>query len=441
MATVLVLGSGMVVKPLVDYLIDTCGYRTILTDLTSDGAARLLRGRALGVAAAWTAGDAPLLHRLVQEADVVVSMLPPSHHVGVAEACLDHRRHLVTTSYISDAMAALDEPARLSGLVFLNEVGESPGLDHMSVMSLIREAQGRGEEIVGLRSYAGGLPAFRWNTNPWGYKFSWSPRGVFKAAHSAAVYLDRGEPITVAPEDLFDHYRLVDIDGVATFETYPNRDATRYLEPYGLDPSVSLYRGLLRHHGWCATMRAVRAIGLLDDTAVLRLDRMTPARFLAGRMGCDEANLQAATADLLGLRHSDPVMKRLEWLGLFAPTDLMRGEGTALDVFMDVAVRKLAYGPGEQDMVVVHNELICRERTSLRKHTATLTAEGIPGGDSAMSQAVGLTAGIATRIVADGGMTAHGVTGPWHDEIQGRILCEMARRGFAFHRKSMTIEP
>ena len=34
-------------------------------------------------------------------------------------------------------MQALDGPAREKGLVFLNEVGVDPGLDHMSAMRVI----------------------------------------------------------------------------------------------------------------------------------------------------------------------------------------------------------------------------------------------------------------------------------------------------------------
>jgi saccharopine dehydrogenase-like NADP-dependent oxidoreductase len=422
----------MVVKPLVDYLIDTCCYRTVLTDITTEGAARLLHGRELGMPVAWTAGDARLLHQRVQEADIVVSMLPPGLHLEVAEACLAHCRHLVTTSYISDGMAGLQEQAKDRDLVFLNEVGESPGLDHMGALALIAQARGRGEEILELRSYAGGLPAFRSNTNPWGYKFSWSPRGVFKAAQSPAVYLDRGTRMTVKPEDLFGHCRLVEIDGVGSFETYPNRDATRYLAPYGLRPDVSLYRGILRHRGWCAILRALRILGLLDDAVLRKTDGLSYAEFLAGLIGCSAADLRSEVARVLGLELSERVIAQLEWLGLFDMTGLRREEGTALDVFLDLALSRLAYCPGEQDMVAVHNELVGRAGERLTRNTATLMAEGIPDGDSAMARAVGLTAGIATRLVVEGVVTCRGVIGPWEGGIHARLLDEMAGHGFRF---------
>ncbi|MBN1425933.1 saccharopine dehydrogenase NADP-binding domain-containing protein [Candidatus Fermentibacteria bacterium] len=440
MTTALILGSGMVATPLVDYLIDTCRYRVVLTDFSAEGAARIIRGRPLGVPTAWTARDTALLQRLVRDADVVVSMLPPALHPQVAQTCLAHRRHLVTTSYISDAMAALDGEARARNLIFLNEVGESPGLDHMSALALLDDARREGEEILELRSYAGGLPAFRWNTNPWGYKFSWSPRGVFKAVQAPAVYLERGRRIIVASQELFTHPRLADIQKVGVFETYPNRDATRYLEPYGLEPHVSLYRGLLRHRGWCAMMRAIGALGLLDDSEIHRFDRMTHASFLSTLLGCDEGDLQSALARRLGIGPYDPIIERLEWLGLCGSTSPRRAEGTALDIFLDLAVAKLAYGPGEQDMVVVHNEVVSRsEDKTTRRHTATLMAEGVPNGDSAMARAVGLTAGIATKLVVEGAVKARGVLGPFSSELYGPVLDEMATRGFRFavHRSSL----
>lgn len=432
MPAVLVLGSGMVAAPLVDYLLDECRYRVTLTDPSAERAERLIRGRAGGVALAWRAGDASVLHRAVGDVDVVVSVLPPALHLEVAQECLACRRHLVTTSYISDDMAALNEQARERDLLFLHETGESPGLDHMSVMALADRARAAGERVVSVRSFAGGLPTSGSNTNPWGYKFSWSPRGVFMAARTPAAYLERGRRIEVSPDGRIRHCRPVAIEGVGRFEAYPNRDAGRYLRPYGLGPEASLFRGLLRHEGWCRTIHALGTLGLLDDTVTHRTGGMTHGRFLASLLRCQEGRVRVEAARRLGVNVADPVLSRLEWLGLFGDTPVACARGTALDVFLERAVQMLRYAPGEHDMVVVHTEVVGTKDGASTCRTATLVAEGTFPENSAMSCAVGLTAGIATRLVIEGAVGLRGVSGPFSHDIFGPVLDEMAAHGFRF---------
>ena len=57
-----------------------------------------------------------------------------------------------------------------------------PGIDHMTALRLIKGLQGRGGKITRFTSLCGGLPAPEAADNPIGYKFSWSPIGVLRAA-------------------------------------------------------------------------------------------------------------------------------------------------------------------------------------------------------------------------------------------------------------------
>ena len=225
MKKVLVLGAGLVSKPLVDYFIDRCGYQVVVATRTVSKADKIIDGRSLGSSVQWTTDDLPALDQLVKDADLVVSMIPPTMHIPVAKSCIENSTNMVTTSYISPEMAQLDTPAREKGILILNEIGEDPGMDHMGAKKMIDEIHEKKGRVLSLASYGAGLPSFDDNRNPFGYKFSWSPRGVMLAAQTDAAYLDNGKTVSVSGKELFDHHWLVDIKDLGTFETYPNGGA------------------------------------------------------------------------------------------------------------------------------------------------------------------------------------------------------------------------
>ena len=196
MKTVLVLGAGLVTRPLVRYLLDGPGYTVVVASRTASKAEALIDGHPQGIARALNAENVEVLRAMISEADLAISLLPYTYHVQVAELCIETGTDMVTTSYVSPAMRALDGRARAANIIILNEIGVDPGIDHMSAMKIIHHVQQNGGEITSFRSWCGGLPAPEANTNPFGYKFSWSPRGVLLAGRNAAHYLEDGEEIS-----------------------------------------------------------------------------------------------------------------------------------------------------------------------------------------------------------------------------------------------------
>ena len=86
----------------------------------------------------------------------------------------------------------------IAGISILNEVGLDPGMDHMSAMKIIEDIQARGGEVTTFSSVCGGLPAPEAANNPLMYKFSWSPMGVLMASQNDAVYMRKGNVISVS---------------------------------------------------------------------------------------------------------------------------------------------------------------------------------------------------------------------------------------------------
>ncbi len=433
---VLVLGAGLVARPLVRYLLDK-GHALTLGNLERAPALALLDGHPAGEAVALDVGDAAALARLVESADLVVSLLPATRHLEVARHCLEQRRHLITASYISPEMRDLDAQARALGLLFLNECGLDPGIDHMSAMQIIHQVRAAGGHIASFVSWCGGLPAPEADTNPWRYKFSWSPRGVLVAAMSHARWLEEGVERRIEAGRLFVNHRPVVVPGAGTFEGYPNRDSTGYISSYGLDKTRTMLRGTLRLSGHCARWNLLVRLGLLAAQPPLELAGRTYAQLLRAELGC-EGDLETALAERLGLEPGSEELAALRWLGLFEEQPVPLAEGAWIDVLADAMQRRMKFEPGERDLIVLKHEFVAEypERNHRERIVSSLVDYGIPGGDSAMARTVSLPAAIAAHRVLTGELTLQGVLRPVMPEIYVPILAELSELGIVVRETS-----
>ncbi len=430
MSRILVLGAGLVARPLVQYLLDQPDFQVTVASRTVEKARALIGDRPNGRALAFDIEREPEhLDDLVAGADLAVSMLPYIHHLQVAQACLRHRRHLVTTSYVKDEMRALDGAARQAGVLFLNEIGLDPGIDHMSAMRIIDRVHAGGGQVVSFRSYCGGLPAPEANTNPFGYKFSWSPRGVLLAGRNDARYLEDGQVVEVPNRRLFATRHTVPVEGVGDLEAYPNRDSLPYIQLYGIPEARTMYRGTLRYPGWCETWQKFVELGLLDLTEREDLAGMTYRQLLAHLIGRPEtSDLRRDLAVHLNIPADSPILDRFEWLGLLSD-DPLPPERTILDVLAVRMQEKLRYAPGERDMVVLLHEFVAEYPDRRERIRSWLVDFGIPHGDTAMARTVGLPTAIATRLILQGVIRLTGVHIPVLPEIYGPVLTELEERG------------
>jgi saccharopine dehydrogenase-like NADP-dependent oxidoreductase len=426
MKRVLVLGAGLVSRPLVHYLTDQPDLQVTLASRTVSKAEALVAGRERGAAVKLDVADESALESLIEDHDLAVSLLPATEHVKVAKLCLKHGKHMSTTSYISPEMTALDAPAREANLTFLNECGVDPGIDHMSAMRVIHRAEAEGARVVSFRSYCGGLPAPEANTNPIGYKFSWAPRGVLVAATHPGHYLEDGRLVDVPGDELFAEPELVDVPGAGEFEGYPNRDSLPYREMYGLEDVRTMFRGTLRHLGHCEAWYHWVKLGLFG-TETRDLAGLTYRGWMEGLAGGTLA--EAKLAAKRGLPVDHPAIAKLAWLGLFEDEPLPMAEGGNVDVMAARMRERCAFGPDERDLIVLQHEFVIEAAAGPRRAYSTLIDFGIPGGDSAMARTVSLPVAIATRLILQGEVTERGVIAPIRPAVYNRILDELEQLG------------
>ena len=439
MKNVLVLGAGLVSRPLVRYLLDVPDFQVKVATRTVSKAEKIIDRHPRGTALALNVNNTGELRDLVKGCDLAISLLPYTFHVKVAEMCIEFKKMMVTTSYISDAMKALDEKARQAGIIILNEIGVDPGIDHMSAMRIIHHVENTGGKVLSFRSYCGGLPAPEANTNPFGYKFSWSPRGVLMAGRNNAKYMKEGQIIEIEGKNLFKNHWPLNIEGEPPFETYPNRNSLPYLEIYGLEHARTMFRGTIRNIGWCDTLYCIVKLGLLSDEERTDFAGLTYAQLMSKMVNAPVgSSVKDAVQKFLDDDASDQVMDMFEWLGLFSEKALP-AENTLLDIMTATFLEKMPYEVGERDIIVLYHDFLAEWPDHKKRITSTLVDYGITGGDSSMARTVSLPAAIATKLILQNKIKITGVHAPVVPEIYEPVLDELEKMNIVCKEKEYSV--
>jgi len=437
MKKVLVLGAGMVSRPLMRYLLARPDLEVTVADADGGRAASLVAGSAGSRSLTLDARDLAAVGGLVDDCDLVVSLLPPALEPAVTRLAVERRKDMVSASQRDEAgMDALDGPARAAGVTLLPEVGLDPGLDHMAISRMVARVRARGGRVVACRSYCGGLSAPEANTNCWDYKFSWNPMGAVEASLLDARYLRDGREVSVPNKELFANHFLVPIPGFDELEAHFNGDSLPYVGIYGLEGVRDLLRATLRYPGWAFTMRQVQKLAY-NSTAAMDTTPATYAALTRRLAGVNEGDdLVAGLARFLDVDVQSAVVERLVWLGLTADDPVAwrpDQEHTPLNALANRMLEKMMFADGERDLSVLHNAIEAVYPSGERERsTATLIAYGDPDGDSSMALTVGTPAAIAATLVLDGSVPEKGLVMPVLPHIYDPILDELATLGVAF---------
>ncbi|ORZ00118.1 Saccharopine dehydrogenase-domain-containing protein [Syncephalastrum racemosum] len=434
---VLLLGSGMVTAPLVRHLMRRPDVHVVVASNAVEEARALAAQQSAEEGARGTMeavtldiSNAAQLTSLISKSDIVVSLVPAFLHAQVAQTCIEQKKHMVTASYVSPEMQALDTPAKEAGVTIMNEVGLDPGIDHMSAMKIIDEAKAEGKKIRSFVSWCGGLPAPEASNLPFSYKFSWSPRGVLTASQNEAIYLHKGKQVQIAGAELL-QYPFENVHtafpGFA-FEGLANRNALGYADIYGLgslNDMDTMFRGTLRYKGYSDLMYAFKRLGFLDLNPMANQKNITNwPSYLEQRTG-DLSN--GALAERLGVDRHHAIVERvheaLDFLAADKTAPYAQQATTPLDAFSALLAHRLQYLPGERDMVAMHHAFEVEDPKTNRMEsiTSSLVQYANPLG-TAMARTVGVPAAMATELILDNRIPEHGVLRPTMPHVYRPIL-------------------
>jgi len=434
MKKVLVLGAGMVSKPIIQYLLGK-GIGVVVASPMKERADEIIGGNPLGSSVDWSMENKEMLDALVAGTDITVSLLPYAFHSDVALVCLRNRKSLVTTSYVQPGIRALDSEARNAGIIFLNETGLDPGIDHMSAMKIIDHIHGSGGKVAKFYSLCGALPAPEAADNPMKYKFSWSPKGVILASRNSALYLKDGHKVSIEPVNLFKDRFLFDFPGVGELEVYPNRDSLSYIDIYKIPEVTTMYRGTFRYPGWCETLDLMKQLNMLDDSKG-DYRGMSFSGFLAERAGLDKNGLRNSLAEKFRLQYDSVALKSLEFLGFFSDEQMNYGTTSPFEIVSDRMIERMGLRSGERDMVVMQH-IFLAEYPDGRKEVirSSMLDFGSVSTDTAISRTVALPAAIAVQMILEKKINLAGVYRPVIPEIYEPVLNELKKLGIEMNEE------
>ena len=438
MKNLLIIGAGRSATVLINYILEQArqhNFFVTVADADLELAKKKIHDHPNG-RATWLDASKPNDRRdVIQRHDVVVSLLPPQMHLEVAQDCIVLGKHMVTASYVSKQVFRLGDEARQRALVFMNELGLDPGIDHMSAMQRIHQIKEKGGKITAFYSYTGGLVAPESDDNPWHYKFSWNPRNVVLAGQGTAQFLEDGKLKYIPYRRLFRQYRLVDIPGMGQWEVYANRDSLLYKDAYGLQDIQTLFRGTIRHRGFCDAWNALVRIGLTDATfPIVDSDKLTCHDLMEAFLGISRhtGSVKDRIAKLIEVEPESEVMQKLEWLGLFSKKRIKVNNGTPALILEELLLEKWALQPQDKDMVIMQHVFEYELQRKKRKLTSTLIMKGNDGTDTAMSKLVGLPLGIFVKLLLLGKVSPTGVSIPTMPEVYEPVMKELEEYGVKF---------
>lgn len=414
---------------MVDHLLNS-GYKVTSTGIYLHRAQRLIKEHKNGSARVWMVEDEEGLRKMISQHDLVVSLLPPAYHAMVARHCISLKTNMVTTSYVGEEMKSLDEEARKAGVIILNEIGLDPGIDHMSALRVIDHVHKKGGKINKFFSLCGALPSPESANNPYRYKFSWSPKGVIMASNNEARYLKNGTEVEVKSVDLFKEVFQLDFPGVGVLDIYPNRDSIQYIDLYGIPEVNTMFRGTFRFPGWCEALDLMKGLNLLSNDKIL-MEGFSYAGMLARLIGeTDSENIRQKVADLQKIDVGSNAMKALDWLGVFADSDIGRKEDSPFEVISDLMLEKMSLQTNDRDMVVLqHNFHVSYSDGSSEIIKARMLDYGSPETFTSISRTVALPAVLASMLILEGQIQLSGVYRPLVPEIYIPVLDKLEEIG------------
>lgn len=443
MKNVLILGAGQSSPFLISYMLNQAekyNWSVTVADYSLEAATEKVNNHPNGQAVQFDVNDEKHRNSLIEKSDVVLNLLAPPFQYLIALDCLHYSKPAISASYENERVKDLNNDAKKKGILILNEMGLDPGIDHMSAMALIQKIRDNGGYVTSFISYGSAVPAPDVKSNPLDYCVTWNARNVVMAAETGAIYMEEGKIKMLPYSQVFNRTWPVEVDGVGSFEAYPNRDSMVYQEVFKLEKVKTMVRGTLRYPGWSETWTQIVKLGIPNEfLEIPGLTKMTYRQYteMFVPINSNGTSLEGRVANFLKISPTGVIMGKLKWLGLFDDTVIGGKVKTSTDVMQRILTEKLPLPEGKRDMVILMHKLEAEYPTSnkRKRFISTLVDYGIPDGMTTIAKTVGAPAGIAAKLILLGELKLTGTHIPTHPEIYTKVLAELETLNLKFVEK------
>ncbi|MFG4001047.1 saccharopine dehydrogenase [Flavobacterium aquidurense] len=444
MRSILIIGAGRSASSLIRYLLSKSeneNLHLVVADLSLALAEKKTQNHPNATPIALNIFETEERKAAIEKADIVISMLPAHLHIEIAKDCLEFKKHLVTASYISDAMQGLDEEVKKNNLIFMNEIGLDPGIDHMSAMKVIDEIRAKGGNMLLFESFCGGLVAPECDNNLWNYKFTWAPRNVVLAGQGgAAKFIQEGTYKYIPYGTVFRRTEFLEVEDYGKFEAYSNRDSLKYRSIYGLDDILTLYRGTIRRVGYSKAWNMFVQLGMTDDSYIMEdSENMSYRQFVNSFLPYHPTDsVEIKTRLILKIDQDDIMWDKLLELDLFNPDKKVNlPNATPAQILEKILSDSWTLEPNDKDMIVMYHKFGYELHGKKQQIDSKMVCIGDDQTYTAMAKTVGLPVAIATLLILNGKITTPGVQLPIKKEVYQPILKELEEYGVIFNEQDM----
>jgi saccharopine dehydrogenase-like NADP-dependent oxidoreductase len=442
MRKILIVGAGRSSSAMIRYLLNKSAeesLKIIIADISVDNAKRLVNNHVNSQVVELDIFNVEDRKRWVKSSDIVISMLPARFHLEIAKDCLEFGKNLVTASYISKELKDLNEEVKAKGLIFMNEIGVDPGIDHMSAMQVIDRIKEKGGKMILFESFTGGLVAPESDNNLWNYKFTWNPRNVVIAGQGGvAKFIQEGKYKYIPYHKLFRRTEFLSIEGYGRFEALANRDSLNYREIYGLQDILTLYRGTIRRVGFSRAWNIFVQLGMTDDSYIMEGSELMSYRdftnsFLPYK---PHDSVELKLRHYMKIDQDDVIWEKLLELDLFNAHKIVGlKNATPAQILERILMDSWTLAPDDKDMIVMYH-IFGYEIDGVKKQIeSNMIVIGEDQTYTAMAKTVGLPVAIATLAILNGKIKSPGVQLPIKKEVYDFILKELAEYGVKFREK------
>ncbi len=444
MKTIFLIGAGRSTISLIDYLLNNLekeDWQLIVGDQNLEFAQSKIKHNTRAKAIEFDVTNEEQRQKLIQSVDIVISMLPAHMHVSVAKDCIKYGKNMVTASYVSKEMRALEAEAMEKGVTIINEIGVDPGVDHLSAMRVIDRIRDNGGKIMEFETFTGGLVAPESDNNPWNYKFTWNPRNVVLAGQGGAVkFIQSGTYKYIPYHKLFRRTEIIEVENLGKFEGYANRDSLMYRSVYHLEDIKTMYRGTLRKIGYSKAWDVFVQLGATDDSYTIEnSDKMTFRDFINLFLAYNpHDSVELKLQYYLNMRQDDTdVFDKLKWLDIFEPIPIPLKNATPAQILQYILERKWKLEPTDKDMIVMWHKFVYEMDGKSHELHSSMVIKGDDGDHTAMAKTVGYPVAITTKMILKGVIDKPGVHIPIYKEIYEPILEELEQFGIKFNEKEI----
>ncbi len=444
MRRVLIIGAGRSASSLVKYLLDKSdeeNLEVIIVDISLENAQKLARNHINATAIEFDIFDIDSRQEVIRNSDIVISMLPARFHIEVAKDCIAFNKNLVTASYISKELMEMDEDVTSKGLIFMNEVGLDPGIDHMSAIQVIDRIKMQGGKIILFESFTGGLLAPESDNNLWNYKFTWNPRNVVTAGQGGvAKFIQEGKYKYIPYHKIFRRTEFLEIEGYGKFEAMANRDSLKYREVYGLDDVLTMYRGTIRRVGFTRAWNVFVQLGMTDDTFVMEgSEDMSYRDFTNSFLSYSpHDSVELKLRYYLNIDQDDVLWDKLLEIDIFnANKKVDLKDATPAQILQKILMESWALDKDDKDMIVMYHKFGYELNGVKKQIESNMVVMGEDDTYTAMAKTVGLPVAIATLKILNGEIKTPGVQIPIRSEVYKPILQELQNYGINFVEKEV----